>query len=264
MGRLFLSRLGFVCFAVVFMSNEMVGQDDFYIFKKSGQPFFNMDIPVHRGKVFGQVDTLTLHELDTVFLINRLGELFELKEPRAYVYNSLHTYRKQSNNDSFTKKYFSFVWKQFTNQQEIRQRPGVVYREDRNIKLSTPIDSIRWYVPEILFSWQNRTDVETTYFHLQDVETKHITKIGTTSNSILLYKDNLNLKSGNRYRWAVTTTPFPDFNDVKFNSFELLTKEDFLELKKEMEALTRALKLLGFTEGDIKNAICMDYKFCES
>lgn len=261
MGRLFLPRLGFVCFLL--LSNLAMAQNSFYVFKKTGQPFFSMDLPVQRGAVFKNTDTLTLKELDTVFLINKLGQLFELKEPRTYAYNSLHRYRKQSADDSFSAKYFSYVWKQFTNQQESRQQPGVVYREERNIKLSQPMDSIKWYVPEIMFTWQNRTDTLNTYFHLQDMETKHITKIGTTSNSLVLYRDNLILKSGRSYRWTVTTTPFPDFNEVKFNSFELLTNEAYLELKKEMEALTLALQILGFSEGDIKTAICMDYKFCE-
>ena len=62
--------------------------------------------------------------------------------------------------------------KKFTNQQEIRQRPGVVYREERNIKLLTPIDSIRWNVPDIVFSWKNTTDSTKVYFHLEDLTTK--------------------------------------------------------------------------------------------
>ncbi|WP_405399907.1 hypothetical protein [Maribacter sp. Asnod2-G09] len=263
MGRLFLSRLGFICFMLLLFSNMAIAQNSFYIFKKSGQPFFNVDLPVQRGAVFRKSDTLTLRKLDTVFLINRLGELFELKEPRGYSYNSLQNFRKKSENESFTSKYFSYVWRQFTNKQESRQQPGVVYREDRNIKLTEPMDSIKWYVPEINFSWENRTDSLTTYFHLQDLDTNHITKLGTTSNSLILYKDNLILKPGKSYRWAVTTSPFPDFNEIKFNNFELLTKESHSELKKEMEALILALKILGFSEDDIKKAICLDYKFCE-
>lgn len=261
MGRLFLPRLGFICFLL--LSNLTMAQNSFFVYKKSGQPFFTMDLPVQRGVVFKNTDTLILKELDTVFLINRLGQLFELNEPLAYDYNSLHRYRKQSANDSFASKYFSYVWKQFTNQQESRQQPGVVYREDRKIKLIQPMDSIRRYVTNIVFSWQNRTDSLTTYFHLQDMETKHITKIGTTSSSLQLFRDNLILKSGHSYKWGVTTSPFPDFKEVTFNNFELLTNEAYSELKREMEALTLALKMLGFSEDDIKTAICWDYKFCE-
>lgn len=262
MGRLFLSRLGFICFVSLLFTNIIVAQNSFYIFKKSGKPFFNMDLPVQRGAVFKNSDTLTLRKLDTVFLINRSGELFELKEPRAYTYNSLKNFRKQSDKESFTSKYFSYVWKQFTNQHQTRQQPGVVYREERNIKLSKPMDSIKLYVPQIEFTWKNNTDSTITYFHLQDLETKHIIKIGSVSNSILLYRDNVILNSGKSYRWTVTNTPFPDYNLTSFNSFELLSNDSFLKLKEDMEALTVALKILGFSENDIKTAICLDYKFC--
>ncbi len=190
MGRLFLSRLGFGILFLM-LSNWAVAQDNYYVFKKSGKPFFNMNVSLQRGGVFSDTDTLTLSKQDTVFLINRLGELFELKEPGAYAFSQLPSYRKLSSDDSFTKKYFSYVWKQFTNQQEIRQRPGVVYREKRNIELLSPMDSMRWYVPEIEFSWNNKTDAVITYFHLQDLDSKHFTKIGTTSSSLMLYRDRL-------------------------------------------------------------------------
>lgn len=262
MGRLFLSRLGFGILFLI-LSNGAVAQDNYYVFKKSGQPFFNMNISLQRGGIFSTTDTLTLRKQDTVFLINRLGELFELKEPGAYAFSRLRSHRKLSSDDSFAKKYFSYVWKQFTNQQEIRQRPGVVYREKRNIELLSPMDSIRWYVPEIEFLWNNKTDAVTTYFHLQDLDSKHFTKIGTTSSSLVLYRDNVILKSGKNYRWTVSTEPFPDFNGVKFNSFQLLTRDAYVQLKQEIDTLIVALKLLGFSEKDIKKAICLDYKFCE-
>lgn len=263
MGRLFLSRLSLFCIISMLISNCAFAQNTFYIFKKSGQPYFKIDLPVQRGSVFNNSDTLTLSKIDTVLLINNLGELFELNEPRTYVYNTLHKYRKRSNNNSLTSKYFSFVWKQFTNRQKSRQRPGVVYREERDIKLNQPMDSIKWYVPEILFSWQNRTETITTYFHLQNIETKHITKIGTSSDSLILFRDNTILESGNKYQWAVTTEPFPDFNTIRFNNFELLTQEAYLKLKSKMKALKQALGLLGFSEEDIKEVICLDYKFCD-
>jgi hypothetical protein len=155
------------------------------------------------------------------------------------------------------------VWKQFSNQKEIRQRPGVVYREERTIKLSEPMDSIRFNVPAIEFSWRNNTDISKVYFHLQDLDNNHISKIGTTTNSITLYRDNVLLQSGRSYKWTVTTQAFPDFGKLEFNSFELLTKEAYERLKIKMKTLKKALLVLGFSEEDIKTAICLDYKFCE-
>lgn len=263
MARIFLSRLGFVCTVLLLCSNWALAQNKFYVFKKTGEPFFKIDTPIQRGTVFKNTDTLTLHKLDTVYLINQLGELFELNKPQQYVYSALQKYRKQSDNESFTSKYFSYVWRQFTNQQNTRQQPGVVYREKRGVTLLEPKDSIKMNVPKIEFSWKNSTDSLTTYFHLQDLETKHITKIGTSSNTLILYRDNTVLKPGHRYQWTVSTTPFPDYKNANFNSFKLLTNEAFIELQKEMKTLVYALKMLGFSENDIKEIICLDYKFCD-
>jgi len=262
MGRLFLSRLGVgILFCMV--TNWTVAQDNYYILKKSGNPFFSKNNSLRRGEVFSDKDTLTLSKQDTVFLINRSGELFELIEPGSYAFNTLRSYKKVSNGNSLAVKYFAYVWKQFTNQQKSRQRPGVVYREKRDIELLTPSDSIRFYAPEIEFSWDNKTDSVSTYFHLQDIDSKHITKIGTSASSLVLFRDNIILGAGKSYRWSVTLEPFPDFNEVKFNSFELLKRNAYLKLKEEMDTLTVALKLLGFSEKDIKKAICIDYKFCD-
>ncbi|WP_405385015.1 hypothetical protein [Maribacter sp. LLG6340-A2] len=262
MGRIFLSRLKYVWVMLVF-ANWAWAQSSYYVYKISGSPYFNEHMSVQRGGAFTDSDTLTLHKLDTVYLINQLGELYELNQPKAYTYNTLYQHRKHEKTNSFTSKYFSYVWRQFMNQKDIRQRPGVVYREDRNIQLNKPMDSIRWFVPKIKFSWENRTDSLTTYFHLEDLKTAHITKIGTNTNYLELFRDNLILKPGTSYRWAVTTTPFPDYKKVKFNTFELLSNADYLKLKEEIKALTMALQLLGFSDEDIKMAICLDYKFCQ-
>tara|TARA_R110002051_G_scaffold180913_3_gene250407 strand:- start:75981 stop:76775 length:795 start_codon:yes stop_codon:yes gene_type:complete len=264
MGRIFLSRLILWSLLLLLGTNLGIAQNDYYVFKKSGKPFFNTDLPVLRGGVFSTSDVLVLHKQDTVLLINKNGELFELKKPNTYSFNTLKYFKKEENTDSFTKKYFSYVWKKFTNQQEIRQRPGVVYREERNIKLLTPIDSIRWNVPDIVFSWKNTTDSTKVYLHLEDLTTKHIFKIGINGNSLHLFIDNIILKNGNSYKWAVTTEPYPDFNDITFNNFELLNRESYMALENEMKALTIALKLLGFSEIDIKKSICKDYKFCQN
>ncbi|MDO1513064.1 hypothetical protein Q2T41_10390 [Maribacter confluentis] len=262
MGGLFLSRLKYLG-VILLLSNWALAQNSYYVYKKSGRPYFTQSMPVKRGLVFKDLDTLTLQKLDTVYLINQLGELYELNKANIYTHNTLQHYKKHEKESSFTIKYFSYVWRQFMNQQENRQRPGVVYREERNIQLISPMDSIKWSVPKIEFTWKNRTDSLTTYFHLQEIETAHITKIGVNANSLMLFRDNLILNPGKSYKWAVTTTAFPDYKNVRFHNFELLTKADYRALEEEMKALTIALQLLGFSEKDIKEAICVDYKFCQ-
>ena len=60
-----------------------------------------------------------------------------------------------------------------------------------------------------------------------------------------MFIDNIILKNGNSYKWAVTIEPYPDFNDITFNSFELLNRETYVALENEMKALTIALKIVG-------------------
>jgi hypothetical protein len=263
MGRIFLSRLDFICIVTIIISSVVTAQDDYFVFQISGKPMLNTQLPVQRGEVFRNLDTYILKRKDTVFLINRSGELFELNKPTSYTYNSISKYRKQFDSKSLSALYFTYVWKQFSNQKENRQRPGVVYRENRNIVLSKPIDSINLNVPEIEFLWKNNTDVATVYFHLQEIGSSHITKIGVNSSTIILYRDNFMLQSGKRYKWTVTPNAFPDFAKATFHTFELLTNEEYIQLEEKMKALTTALKLLGFSSKDIAKAICMDYKYCE-
>ncbi|WP_396636082.1 hypothetical protein [Maribacter sp. R77961] len=263
MGRLFLSHLGALTLLMLLITSACIAQEDYFVFKVSGAPMLNNSKLLKRGSIFTKPNSIQIKEQDTVFLINKLGELFELNRPNTYLTKSIENFRKKSERSSLSIGYFSYVWKQFSNQKEIRQRPGVVYREERNIKLSEPMDSIRFNVPAIEFSWKNNTDISKVYFHLQDLDNNHISKIGTATNSITLYRDNVLLQSGRSYKWAVTTQAFPDFGKLEFNSFELLTKEAYEKLKIKMRTLKKALLVLGFSEEDIKMAICLDYKFCE-
>lgn len=264
MARILLSRLKQVCFITLSTVTLLEAQEPYFVFQKSGTPIINTEAPLRRGEMIGGLDTLMIKQFDTVFLINQVGEVFELNSPASYTYNIIKDFRKVSDRKSLSVAYFTFVWKQFSNQKEIRQRPGVVYREDRGIVLTKPMDSIQFYVPEIEFTWNNKTDTKKVYFHLQQENSEHILKIGTTSNSIVLYRDQVVLRAGTRYKWAVTEEAFPDFRLVNFNSFKLLTKSEYVAFKEKMKALTTGLELLGFSEKDIKRAICLDYKFCEN
>lgn len=261
MGRLFLSCLKLAVLLFFIVSNSATAQKEYFIVEVLGKPLLNKEILKRRGTAFGAMDSLQIQERDTVFLANELGELFELYEPNIYVYKSIESHKKQSNN-SLSRDYFNFIWKEFSNQKKVRQRPGVVYREERNITLKQPVDSARKYGPEILFSWKNKTGNDSVYFHLQELDSKHITKVGTTSTSLKLFRDYVILKPGVHYKWAVTSLAFPDLGKIKFNSFHLLSTEEHLKLKAKMEALTKALRLLGFSENYVKFAVCMDYKFC--
>lgn len=261
MERIFFSRLigTFLCMLFTQIS---VAQSSYYVFKKSGSPFFSSEKEVERGSYFQNGDTLKLANNDYVMLVNQKGELFELETPNIYTLLEVSNFKLKMEYTSFTKKYFSYIWQQFTNKRKSKQEAGVVYREERNVQQLIPIDSAKVYMQEVWFSWKNNTDKELMYFFLKDVETGHMTKIGTFSDSLLLQLDNYLLKPGKEYEWSVAISSFPNLNNLKFSRLTVLNKEEYQKIAEEVAILVKSFKLLGFTETEIQQAICESYKFC--
>ena len=256
-----ISRLVVTLFCSL-LCNLLVGQNSYFVFKKTGNPFLNDKKLLERGSLFTSSDTLYMAEKDSILLVGQAGELYEINSPNAYVFEDVGNYKKELDTDSFTQKYFTYVWKQFTNQYKKKQEAGVVYREERNIEILEPMDSVKMHSPEIRFSWKNKTDIEEVYFMLKELETGHLTKIGVTGNTVLLHMDNQLLRPGKKYSWAVATTSFPNLKELKFNRLDVLTIEEHDDLKHEIKTVMATLQVLGFSENEIRQAICMDYKFC--
>lgn len=261
MARILFSRLIFIIFCVVYTA-EGFGQESYYIYKKTGEPLFSSDKKAIRGVYFETLDTLRLSDDEKVTLVNQTGEIFALSGPNAYVFQDISKNKVQLNQTSFTRKYFTYVWTQFTNRRKSKQEAGVVYREDRTIIKHFPVDSAKLYQPSIFFRWENNSEADLVYLFLKQRDGHHITKIGTASDSMLLYVDNNLLKKGRQYEWAISLEPFPSLKDIKYNTLTLLDDETFQELKKEMDVLIKTFTLLGYPEAKIKEAICADYKFC--
>lgn len=261
MERIFLSRI-VVVLTLCFTCGICFGQQNYYVFKKRGKPALNTDKILERGAALLESDTLYMGEKDYVLLVNKSGALFEITKPNMYAFSAIADYQRRLEDDSFTKKYFVYVWKQFTNQMKKKQEAGVVYREERKVKLLAPRDSVMIFSPEVRFSWQNTTDESELFFFFRDLKTKHLTKIGITGSTLVLNLDNFLLKSGQGYEWSVSTSSFPNLNELKFNRLDILSKEEHEKLEREVAAIITAFKYLGFSEAEIQEAICLDYRFC--
>lgn len=260
MEKLFILRIvGIVCFSC----SLSFGQSNYYVYKKEGKPVLNTIKNLERGGLFSESDTLFMAAQDYVLLVNESGELFEINKPNKYAYSAIVDYKRKFESNSFSKKYFTYVWKQFTNQLKRKQQAGVVYREERNIELVSPVDSLRLFSPEVRFTWQNRTDSTEVFFFLRNLNTKHLAKIGLKGNTMVLNLDNFILKSDETYEWSLATEPFPNLNELKFNRLDLLSKAKYEKLKTDMNAIVKVFTILGYSESDVKKAICQDYKLCE-
>lgn len=263
MERIFLSRISGLLI-LLFTCSLSFGQNNYYVFKKDGKPSAAGAKILERGSPFLESDTLYLQEKDYVLFVNEIGELFEIDKPNIYAFSAIADYKKILETDSFTEKYFAYVWKQFTNKLKKKQEAGVVYREERKVELLAPMDSVKFYNPEVRFEWKNTTDVDQLYFFFKDLETGHLTKIGVTGTTLILNIDQYLLKPGQAYDWSVSALKFPNLNELKFNRLNILSKTDYEQLEKEMAALIKAFTYLGFSEAEIQEAICLDYKFCTS
>lgn len=261
MERIFISRL-IGLLSILFSCSVCFAQQSYFVFKKVGKPSILHNKVLEKGSLITASDTLHLEQNDYVLFVNEHGDLFEITQANTYTFAAIADFKRRIESDSFTKKYFAYVWKQFTNSVKSKQRSGVVYREERKVKLVSPGDSVKLYAPVVQFKWQNNTEETDLYFFLKDMQTGHLTKMGLTGSRLELSLDNFLLKSGQTYKWSVTSNAFPNLNELKFNALNIVTKEEYEKLKLEMTVLIRAFTLLGFSETEIQEAICLDYKFC--
>ncbi len=196
-------------------------------------------------------------------MIDESGNLYNINKTGEYAFADLKNIPAEVDDSSFTKKYFTYVWKQFTNTNQARSKGGVVYRVDNNTLMFQPTDSVKIYFPEVRFVWKKGKEKDQTYyFILKDLKTNNITKIGTTDNNITLFVDNNVLKRSNSYEWTVSKTKYPNLDEVSFYNFELINTEEFKKLQSEINNITSDLQNLGFTTEEIKKMLCDDYHIC--
>jgi hypothetical protein len=246
----------FCCLSVV------KAQEKLMVFKVKGSPVLKVNDSLKSLSKGSQVPSNSIVSLatnDDLLLINEKGNCFQINDAREYNFSEVLENAVAEDNSSFTNKYFTYVWDQFAKNKKSKVKTGVVYRND-NIVLLEPADSVKIYNPEIKFSWN--IDVPESYFLLRDIETNHISKFGTKGSYIKLFVDNEFLVKGKEYQWAVSDTKFPNLDELDFFNFSLLTGDEFLEYKSDIDLFKKELTSLGLSKGEIKVLFCNDYKIC--
>src|SRR5690606_17019437 len=119
-------------------------------------------------------------------------------------------YRKEKSEESFTSKYFSYVWRQMSQEEKSRTHTGNVYRDALIDILVMPADSVSIFKNEVVFTWEAQQDTDQYYFFLKNQQTKTFSKIKLGGNSITLYPGSNLLEKGSAYSWGVATTEYPD------------------------------------------------------
>lgn len=258
MEKLFIIKKVF--FVLLFISSTVYSQN-LYIFETYGQPKIVVDKVksyAKKGDEITKLSSVMLTEKDSIKLVNKLGEIFKIDVKGVYNYKEIKNVKPITNNTSFTKKYFAYVFKRLTNKQTKQNKAGVVYRADLSSLILNPNDSTKIYLPEIKFEWINR-DNDLFFFLLKEENSEHITKIGTRANQLLLFVDNAILKRGKKYKWTITKRKFPDFEKLTFYNFELLNAKSYKALQEKIAKLTIGLQKLGFNNKEIKKMIQKEY-----
>lgn len=262
MGNIFKSVNKTLLFGLILISFEVLAQDTFVVFKKTGTPVFRVNdslAAIYKGTTLDADCSVTLANNDTLLYVNKEGSCFFLEDPGTYGYANLAAVPPKEDNTSFTRRYFAYVWDEFIKNKKSVAKTGVVYRIE-NVTMIKPADSVRIYRPSIEFSWM--MDAPESYFMLRDQTSGHLTKIATPGTRLTLFVDNVLLKKGHAYQWAVSDVLFPDLSKLEFNRFEVLSQEELRSMEASLKALKADLSALGLTAEEINRSLCSDYKLC--
>ncbi|RLD28381.1 MAG: hypothetical protein DRI75_06810 [Bacteroidetes bacterium] len=267
MEKLFIIKYLTIFILFIFISHNFYAQNELFVYRFLGEPYLEINDsikPVTKGSIIDKNTILTMNMNDDIQVINEKGDIFHLVSTGDFSHNDLLKIPMIKNTNSYVKKYFTYIWKEFTNNVVTRHnKSGVVYRGDDIVLMSHPADSIKIYYPEINFEWKAIKDkTKEYYFILKNLDSGEITKIGTLSTSLSLFVDGTILKEGDNYEWTITETKYPNFNKTTFYSFKLLNTSEFDAMEQELEGITKFLKNIGLSKNEIREAICLDYNIC--
>lgn len=261
MEKLFLS----VILVLLVATSTTLSAQEYAVFKTKGAPVLvlkNTTKPIKKGAVFSE-GNLILKAKDTVVLLDTKGLMYQLDQAKKYTVSEVEKYQKDEDKEGLSKKYFSYVWKQINDKNRTKNHTGNVYREGIMDLLTTPLDSTSIAANEINFVWNENPKEEFTYFFLKKMKDNTMVKVKIKGNSITLYQNNSLLVKGESYAWGIAYEKYPDFNRVKFNSFDYLNQFQEEELTKNYFTVIEALKSNGFTSEEIKESLCEYFQFCK-
>ncbi len=268
MENLFKIKRHLLVFTVfIFVTQYAISQQDFFIYKVKGEPYIEVNDSIKtvtKGSILSSNTFLNMNSDDVVHFIDDKGGMYELLNTGTYSYSDLQKIPAIKDNTSFTRKVYSYVWKEFTNNMPTRSnKSGVVYRGDDEILMSYPADSVSVFGGEIRFGWQPKKNKENGYyFMLRDVETGSIITMGTPATSLSLMVDDNLLKTGKQYEWTITETRFPNLKETLFYQFRLLTEDEFKAKQGDIKRINSFLKQLGYNKAEIRETRCQDFKIC--
>lgn len=260
MEKLFISLIS----CLLFLSSFSVKAQEYAVFKCNGYSTNTVNKTekiIRKGNIINK-GVISVIEKDTILLLDTNGVFYQLDTDKNYDVSEVSKYQKQKSEEEFSKKYFSYVWKQMRNKDLTSNHTGNVYRDDKINVMISPTDSISIYKNEVVFTWEENKEKEFSYFFLKNINDNTMTTIKVKGNNLSLFSDNKLLVKGKFYSWAIAYEKYPAFDRVKFNSFEYLTQEQYTNSLMKFNSIDEDLKKLGYTNTEIKQFICEYFNLC--
>lgn len=260
MEKLFLSLIT----SLLFLLSFTIKAQEYVVFKSNGNSINivnNSEKKIKKGNVITQ-GIVSVKAKDTLLLLDDNGTFYQLYTDKKYNFSEISSYLKLQTEEGFSKKYFSYVWKQMKNEDKTPVHTGNVYRKDRINVLVSPLDSTNIYKNEVQFFWKENTKQEYSYFFLKNDSNNTTSVIKIKGTSLSLFTDNNMLVKGYSYSWGIAYEKFPAFERIKFNSFNFLTKEEYLKEQLKLKPIIEDLKILDYTNNQIKQFLCEYFTVC--
>ncbi|WP_339700194.1 hypothetical protein [uncultured Marixanthomonas sp.] len=260
MEKLLFSRVIYI----LFFTSLTIQAQEYVVYKTKGTPINKVENTTKSLKKGTLVNNgaIEISQENMALFIDKAGALYELADAGSYKISEIKSHPKPIDDGAFSKKYFTYVWKQLKGAENTKQHTGNVYRDNLLDILVTPKDSIRVFSNDVTFSWDEKNPSAYYYFFLRNNTLNTLSKIGVHGNSITLFVDDVLLTKGNSFSWGVSQEEFPNFTQIKFNTFKYLTTADYEREKEEIENLSGNLSRLGLSQEEIDKELCQFYNLC--
>lgn len=238
-------------------------QDSLCVFKTKGATYGmakNGLYALKKGTYIKSKSKVILDENSGLLTIDENGLSYQLDSKGTYEYATLVKAKTSKNKAGLTSKYFKIIWDEMRNKKQGSALVGGVFRGEKLMLF--PQDDAKIASSKLVFSWKAIEDASNYYIFIRHPETDDILKMATTGTELTLYKNQPYFEGKSDLEWVVSTEEFPNLNNLPFNTFKLISKNDYRDWLDTQADLISELKNLGMTEDEITQSLCETYAVC--
>lgn len=237
-------------------------QDSLCVYHIEGTIFLQSSTeskPLFKGDLLTKKDKLKLLPESQLTAIDNTGKVYTAANQGIYSFDDLLGSLQQDEHSSLTTKYFKYIWDELLNNAD---NPTLIAGVFRGNELMTfPKDSSFIASKKITFKW-NKSETDLYYLFIINTQTEEVIKIETDGSQIALFIENPIFYDGNIYKWAISTKSFPNLKNIAFNTFTIINKKQYSDLRLKYIDLINDLNMLGLNAQEIGSILCETYGLC--